>query len=191
LSRCQSRWVLFLHDFHFDWEYVSGASNRAADALSRQDVYSIHSTWGSLNLYNDQSKPQNVISKGSINAIILVKSETINQLPSQYADDPDFASLFANPTGSYLVKEGRLFKDNILCIPRGPLRDTILHYHNDAAVSVHRGFAKTLSSIRRSSFWPTLRKDAEGYLQSCNACQRAKALRQPLDGLTFVLLADT
>jgi hypothetical protein len=37
-SRHQARWVLFLQDFHFYWEYVSGASNRAAYALSRQDV---------------------------------------------------------------------------------------------------------------------------------------------------------
>ena len=183
LSRRQARWVLFLQDFHFDWEYVSGASNRAADALSRQDVDPIHSTWGSLNLYNDASKPQNVISKGSINAMVIVNSETIDQLPSQYADDPDFASLFANPAGSYRVKEGRLFKDNMLCVPRGPLRDTILHDHHDAAVSDHRGFAKTLSSIRRSYFWPTLRKDAENYVKSCDACQRAKALRQPRGGL--------
>jgi RNase H-like domain found in reverse transcriptase len=46
LSLRQARWVLFLQDFSFDWEYVSGASNRAADALSRQDVDPIHSTWG-------------------------------------------------------------------------------------------------------------------------------------------------
>jgi hypothetical protein len=116
----------------------------------------IHSTWGNFNLYNDTSKSQNVISKGSINAIAIVNSETIDQLPSQYADDPDFASLFANPKGSYRGKEGRLFKDNMLCVPRGPLRDTILHDHHDEAVSFHRGFAKTLSSIRRSYFWPTL-----------------------------------
>jgi Integrase zinc binding domain len=84
--------------------------------------------------------------------MVIVNSETIDQLPSQYADGPYFSSLFATPTGSYRIKEGRLFKDNILCVPRGPLRDIILHDHHDAAVSGHRGFAKTLSSIRRSYF---------------------------------------
>jgi hypothetical protein len=68
----------------------------------------------------------------------------------------------------------------MLCVPRGPLRDTILRDHHNAAVSGHRGFAKTLSSIRRSYFWSTLRK---GYGKSCDACQLAKALRQTLDGL--------
>jgi hypothetical protein len=182
LSRRQAGWVIFLLDFHSDWEYVSGASNRAADVLSRQDVDPIHSTWGRLNLCNDPSKPQNLIYKGSINAMVIVNSETIDKLPSQYADDTDFASAFANPTGSYRVKEGRLFKDHMLCVPRGPLRDIILHDNHDAAVSVHLGFAKTLSSIRRSYCWPTLRKDAEGYVKSCDASKRAKALRRQQRG---------
>jgi hypothetical protein len=115
--------------------------------------------------------------------MVIVNSDTIDQLPSQYAYDPYFAAPYANPTGSYRFEEGRLLKDHVLCVPRGPLRDTILHYHHDAAVSDHRGFAKTLSSIRRLYFWPTLRKDAESYVKSCDACQRAKALRQPRGGL--------
>jgi hypothetical protein len=83
LSRRQARWVLFLHDFHFDWEYVSGASNSAADAFSRQDVDQIHSTWDSLKLFTDPSKPQNVISKGSINAMIIVTPKrSISYRPS-------------------------------------------------------------------------------------------------------------
>jgi Integrase zinc binding domain len=74
-------------------------------------------------------------------------------------------------------------KEHVIFVPRGPIRDAILHDHHDAAMSGHRGFAKTLSSIRRSYFWPTLRKDAEGYVKSCDACQRAEALRKPINGL--------
>jgi RNase H-like domain found in reverse transcriptase len=89
LSRRQARWVLFLQDFHYVWDYAYGASHRAVGALSRKDVDPIHSTWGSLNLCNDPSKPQNVIYKDSLNAMVIVNSETIDQLPSQYADNPD------------------------------------------------------------------------------------------------------
>jgi hypothetical protein len=66
---------------------------------------------------------------------------------SLYAEDPDFASPFANPTGSYSSKEGRLFKNNMLCVLRGPLHDSTLNYHHNAAMSGHRRFVKTLSSI--------------------------------------------
>jgi Integrase zinc binding domain len=78
----------------------------------------------------------------------------------------------------------------MLRVHRGPLRYTILHDHHDAAVSGYRGFAKTLSSIRRSYFWPTLRKDVEGSVKSCDACQRAKALRQPRGGLIVPFLCQ-
>jgi hypothetical protein len=60
----------------------------------------------------------------------------------------------------------------MLCVPR-----------DLSVISGYRGFAKILSSIRCSYFWPTLRKDAEGYVKSCDACQRAKTLRQPRGGL--------
>jgi hypothetical protein len=75
--------------------------------------------------------------------MVIVNSDKIDQLPSQYDDDPNFAVPYANPTGSYRLEDGRLFKDHVLCNPRGPLRDTILHDHHDAVVSGHRGFAKT------------------------------------------------
>jgi hypothetical protein len=111
--------------------------------------------------------------------MVLVNYDTIDQLPSQYADDPDFAAPYANPTGSYLLEEGCIFKDHLLRVPRGPLRGAILLDYHDAALSCNRGVAKTLSSIRRSYFWPTLRKDAENYVKTCDACQSTKALRQP------------
>jgi hypothetical protein len=71
----------------------------------------------------------------------------------------------------------------LCCIPRGPLRDIILHDHDDANVSGHRGFAKTLSSIRRSYFWRTLRKDVEVYVKSLRRVQTREGLRQPRGGL--------
>jgi hypothetical protein len=115
--------------------------------------------------------------------MIIVNSDTVDQLPSQYADDPEFSAPYANPTGSYRLEEGRLIKDHVLRVPRGPLHDTILHDHHDAAVSGYRGFVKTLSSILRSYFWPILRKDSESYVKYCDACQRATALRKPRGGL--------
>jgi hypothetical protein len=127
--------------------------------------------------------PQNFIHEGSINAMVILNSDRIDELPSQYADDPDFSAPYANHTESYRLEEGRLLKDQVLFVPRDPLFDIILHDHHDVAVSSYRGFAKTRSSIRRSYFWPALRKDAESYVKSCDACQRAKDLRKPRVGL--------
>jgi hypothetical protein len=53
-------------------------SNRAADTLSRQDVDPMHSTWGSLNLDSNPSKPQNFIHKSLINDMVMVNSDTID-----------------------------------------------------------------------------------------------------------------
>jgi hypothetical protein len=65
--------------------------------------------------------------------MVIVNSDAIYKLPSQYDDDLEFAVPYANPTGSSRLEEGRLFKNQVLCVPMGPLRDTILHDHPDVA----------------------------------------------------------
>jgi hypothetical protein len=59
--------------------------------------------------------------------MVIVNFDTIDQLPLQYAECPDFAAPHANITICYCLEEGRLFKGQIICIPWSPLGETILH----------------------------------------------------------------
>jgi GNAT superfamily N-acetyltransferase len=192
LSRRQARWVLFLQNYDFDWEYVTGKSNGAADALSRQEELRLPATWESLQQLKPKAlytlslvdyEQQTSLNLATINAISVVKPKLVSDLREAYVTDTEFSALFANPEPPYQIRDECLFKGDALCIPKGTLRDIILHDHHDAVSAGHRGVAKTLAAIRRSYYWPTLKSDVTTYVRSCGPCQRSKAVRQAKAGL--------
>jgi hypothetical protein len=67
------------------------------------------------------------------------------------------------------------FLDQRLVIPNhGGIREDIFRLAHDTLG--HFGFRKTYDSIRRSYFWPNMRKDLEdGYIPSCIECQHNKS----------------
>jgi RNase H-like domain found in reverse transcriptase len=159
LPRRQARWVLFLQNYDFDWEYVTGKSNGATDALSRQEGLCLPATWDRLQqlkpkaLYNlslVDYEQQTSFNLTTINAISVVKPKLVSDLRKAYVTDTEFSALFANPKLPYQIRDECLFKDNALCIPKGTLRDIILHDHHDAVSAGHRGVVKTLAAICRS-----------------------------------------
>jgi hypothetical protein len=74
--------------------------------------------------------------------------------------------------------EGRLF------IPEDDtLKEDIMRELHDAPTGGHFGFDKTLESVARRFWWPTLRRDVQLYCQTCPTCQRTKASNQLPAGL--------
>jgi hypothetical protein len=50
LSRRQARWVLAIQEFEFEFKYVQGNANGAANALSRKETKQMQPTWESLRM---------------------------------------------------------------------------------------------------------------------------------------------
>ena len=176
LSRRQARWILFLQEFDFNYVYIPGRSNHAADALSRSHAASRPLTWDDV---NPPLKGHSAI----IAAMSVLRSDALTEVKSAYQTDTDFSSHYERPTAPYVLRDGLLFKNHALCIPSGPLRDVVLHDHHDAPVAGHRGVQKTIRSLNLSYYWPSIRKDVIEYVRSCEKCQRAKASRQRKPGL--------
>ena len=62
-----------------------------------------------------------------------------------------------------------------LYVPNDPhLRTDILREYHDANSAGHFGVQKTLDTLARDYFWPEMHKTVEGYVRSCEVCQRAK-----------------
>ena len=60
------------------------------------------------------------------------------------------------------------------CVP-SKLRDDVLKsYHDSLAGGMHQGFERTYAAIRQKYYWPSMFRDCEAYVQSCDQCQRVK-----------------
>lgn len=67
-------------------------------------------------------------------------------------------------------------KKGILFVPESA-RSRVLEEFHDSPLAGHPGGTKTVASIRRNYWWPTLYSDARAYVRGCDRCQRTKALR--------------
>ena len=61
-------------------------------------------------------------------------------------------------------------------------------YHDDSSIK-HFEIKKTRSLLQRKFYWFRMLKDIKKYIQSCNVCQRVKALRHRFyDEITLFLI---
>jgi hypothetical protein len=121
----------------------------------------------------------------SLNTVSLVTldQQTIRTLEREYQEDPNFRALLENTSEPYSLKNGVLYKDDKICVPRGSLRAAILHDTHDIPVAGHLGVRKTCGRLLQHYYWPALRDTVKEYITSCDVCQRTKVPRQKPFGL--------
>ena len=75
----------------------------------------------------------------------------------------------------YFIRNNKLFKkhkDQILqIVPRWKLESIMKLYH-DHETAAHFGIDTTYDKIKEKYYWPTMRKDIEIYVKTCDQCQR-------------------
>jgi hypothetical protein len=83
---------------------------------------------------------------------------------------------------------GNLYFKNRLYIPDVPeLRLSIMESEHDTKVAGHMGQDKTVEIIKRNFYWPSMVKDIEDFVRSCETCQRTKTPRHARYGLLHPL----
>ena len=76
------------------------------------------------------------------------------------------------------VRADRLYYKGSLYIPDfQELRRRIIKLHHDTLLAGHGGKARTLDLIKRTYFWPKMRKTVEQYVRNCHTCSRSKSSR--------------
>ena len=150
LSRRQTRWMEYLEaHFNYNIAYQPGRTN-PADALSRLT---------------------------EINALYLLgTSQILERLFTHgYSSDPDYQGNVTTTT-----KEGAYYKraDGKIAVPNyAPLRGILLDEAHTAASSGHFGREKTLKTLQKIYWWPTMTADVAQYCSTCDTCQRMKSRR--------------
>jgi hypothetical protein len=85
-------------------------------------------------------------------------------------------------------QDGLLLRNNLIYVPKGPIRLKILRECHDNTLAGHFGMARTHELMSRNYWWPKMNKLLREYVKSCDTCARSKAPRHRPFGLLQPLL---
>ena len=82
----------------------------------------------------------------------------------------------AEGLNEYKKLDGILFHQGLPFVPEA-IRTEIISWHHDDPLEGHLGINKTKDLIDWKYYWPSVRKDIEAYVKSCDVCLSSKAVR--------------
>ncbi|GBG60257.1 hypothetical protein CBR_g4210 [Chara braunii] len=164
------RWIEVIEQYDFDPQYLKGEYNKVVDALSRRPHFS-----GALITEFDLTDD---VTRSLVEAYRKDQfmSEIIRRLQSQ---DKKTSAEFELVNGFlFLEKAG----NKRLCVPNSEsLRSLFLGECHDA--TGHFRYKKTAANLLQRFWWPTMMRDAQLYVETCQVCQRDKPRTQAPLGL--------
>ncbi|GBG63262.1 hypothetical protein CBR_g37348 [Chara braunii] len=170
LSDALKRWIEVIEQYDFDPQYLKGEYNKVADALSCRPDFS-----GALITEFDltDNVTQSLVEAYREDQFM---SEIIRRLQ---AKDKKTSAEFELVNGFlFLEKAG----NKRLCVPNSEyLRSLFLGECHDA--TRHFGYKKTTANLLQRFWWPTMMRDAQLYVETCQVCQRDKPHTQAPLGL--------
>ena len=202
LNMRQARWMEFLAAYDLDILYTPGKANRVADALSRHHVelarlmiseFKDLTVLGEAELLNKgegNSKGYSEMVEYGTLGLITVKSDLVEKICSMQEQDPDLVEkkekLLNNleEENFKLDPKGFLRKNGKLCVPNiAYLKEEIMNEHHKTKYTIHPGGAKMYHDLKRSYWWPGMKKAVAHYVAKCFTCQQVKADYQKPSGL--------
>ncbi|GJU82411.1 transposon ty3-I gag-pol polyprotein [Tanacetum coccineum] len=145
LNKIHARSASFLEKFNYVVKHKSDASNKVADALSRNTTL-----------------------------FVIISNEVVgfDSIIKLYASDEDFDNIWMEletkqHRGDFILLDGYLFKGNRLCIPKTSLRSQLIKEVHAGGSSAHLGRDKTIASVESWFYWPQLKRDVGAFVKRC------------------------
>lgn len=190
LNRRQARWALLLAHFDFVIKYRPGSQQGKADALSRRSYLAPQSGELAFDQQKQvllgperlQAAPTFVFPAPENQEILDIIRKTTAQDPVagdilhhlQSSQQSSVSSPLRSDYDRFQVRDGLLFRDQLLYVPEGVARLAVLQNCHDSPVAGHFGIHKTVELVMRSYWWPQLRQDVKNFIDSCDTCGRCK-----------------
>lgn len=160
------KWVSKLLGYEFEIVYKTGASNKAADALSRKTISAECSVMGG---------PQ---------------WRQWDHLRKEVETDPFFMKILNDLKGyseahkGFSIQNDLLFYKSRLVIPRtSSLIPAIFEEFHGSQIGGHSGEDRSYQRIASEVFWIGMRKDIADMVKACDTCQHNKNLAGSIPGL--------
>lgn len=151
---------------------IKGKSNTVADGLSRQKQTTAHDNACGDGLLSKVMKKTTFIA-----AILALKPGPVftSNMIKELKEDPEFKEKMEDSNANVRLKNEFLYFQDKLCIPKGEIRQKLLHDYHATPSAGHLGVNKTRNRIQHLYYWKDLRQTVEDYVSSCRTCQHTKS----------------
>jgi hypothetical protein len=156
LNARKARCLAFLSKFDFKVRHIKGKENKVADALSRR----VHGLFEINNSRAESDLEQRIrtigINDGNYTKIMIeLQKSTTNSEKLDLGID----------------KKGLLrLKNRLYILDSTELKSTILDKAHKKPYFGHSGYHKTITTLRKLFFWPSIKGEIEEYLARCQDC---------------------
>ena len=70
---------------------------------------------------------------------------------------------------------GALYYGDIICVPKGEVRQKVLAEADSSAYSIHPGGTKMYQDLKQHFWWNAMKREIAQYVAKCLVCQQVKA----------------
>ncbi|XP_074298691.1 uncharacterized protein LOC141629614 [Silene latifolia] len=165
--------------------YHEGKVNVVADALSRKSVHANCTAMSRVKLHEEVKKMGIcMIRKGDSIRDLTIEIESYDEIREKLKDNPRIAKWRAavdNTVDTGIVSKFEIHFDNSLrfagrwCVPyNDELKRKILTEAHSTPYFVHPGGDKYCKDLKKTFWWPKMKKEVAEFVARCLVCQRVK-----------------
>ncbi|XP_074265877.1 uncharacterized protein LOC141588329 [Silene latifolia] len=181
LNMRQRRWIELIGDYDMEIVYHEGKANVVADALSRKSVHSLCTVLSRLKLRDEVEKMGiHVIRKGDGLGDLTMEPELYEEIRVMQVGDPRLAEWrkaveAGEATRFSVYSDGSLRFEGRWCVPANEdMKRKIMTEAHATPYSVHPGGDKLYKDLKKTFWWPGMKKEVAEFVSKCLVCQKVK-----------------
>ncbi|KAG8486371.1 hypothetical protein CXB51_019815 [Gossypium anomalum] len=186
LNLRQRRWLELLKDYDLVIDYHPGKANVVTDALSRKSsLFALRAMNAHLALNKE----------GVVLVELKVKPMFLQQIQKLQNEDPKLVlkrqMVRDNLDSEFSIDdEGMLRYHNRICVPNNSdLKNDILSEAHNSMYSIHPGSTKMYGDLKKTYWWPGMKREISEFIAKCLICQQVKTEHQVPTGLLQPVMA--
>ena len=176
------RWFIRISPYSFTIHHRKGSLNQAPDALSRApvcepnaDEYLQRGTIIDMRPADREAGPSNPEPSRAPEALLAISNPLTAEDIKQAQASADLTAI-RSPIILNDLMHVDIRGNTRIVLPDSLIRTALRFYHD---LHGHPGRSKTSHLVSLFYWWPSITKDIDEYVKSCDACQRVKAVPGP------------